>query len=327
MCNPVTVAMFIGRLLKSLLPLSANCLATLVPEEEAGGCEVVAATDVSPERAGGCKRVPFSRPREGRQEGHDLLILPAEVLAGLFELLAAQLQSLLPLASVSSQTADVWFACLTDHAWQGLYAKRWPAFYDHFADMVAGHRYWRSLYLRTLAGRVECPLEVYNRELKRGYTLSAMPAQVHYDALQDAYIVRYQSAADPERVPSSEARRLRWPVAAGAPGREAQVCPIDHLVPGEAVEFQWKMQAKSSFAWWYAEVETFERTSASTATASLLFVQFHEASRWYRVRVYLGLEVEQPKPLGGTVGGLRRLSQAEKQHWLQFLPSTPFNPR
>lgn len=103
----------------------------------------------------------------------------------------------------------------THGLWGSMYAQRWPAFFD--AKRFQGEEDWRSAFLGTLAGDQECVLEVFDREKKSGYAMSAMPARVQYMHSKCAYRVQYISASvvRPEMIPLDEEHRLRFcPVSA-----------------------------------------------------------------------------------------------------------------
>jgi len=113
--------------------------------------------------------------------------------------------------------------------WESLYSCRWPAFYDCLRFHGAGN--WYSLYRDTLLGRTECTLEVFDRERKPGFAMSAMVAHVLFEKAGDDsegyFIARYLSASEVplEVIPASEEFRLRF---CPAPARKQlnPSCPI-----------------------------------------------------------------------------------------------------
>lgn len=223
-----------------------------------------------------------------------------------------------------------------------LYAKRWPAF--HQAMHYIGKNDWPALYREMLGGRTKCILEVVHREKKPGFSMSAMPAWVHYRAREDAYEAHYISASAvlPELIPVSEDSRLRF----AATAVREQLLPQRHtglrvggfdevdatypfrvfqgmqgLVPGTGVEIQWKMQEASPFGWWYGELEDLRLfPDGTTATATVTFRQFPANSRWYRMKLRFGDSAIRDCMFGGYTGGIRPTTQAEKNTWLGFLP-------
>merc|ERR1719198_1403918 len=93
--------------------------------------------------------------------------------------------------------------------WGRMYRARWPAFHEAMqAD--AEEQDWRTLYKETLDGNCRCLLEVFDREKKPGFLISAMPALVSWDG--SGYIAQYLSASEvrPESIPPHEEHRLRF---------------------------------------------------------------------------------------------------------------------
>lgn len=111
--------------------------------------------------------------------------------------------------------------------WRQLYARTWPAFYDYVSFLTV-HEDWRGLFQETVAGRLECLLEVFDREKMPGFTMAAMSAWVRYSALSGGFLARYLSASEvqPEIIPRAEGFRLRF--------CPASVC--SRLLPGLAAD-------------------------------------------------------------------------------------------
>lgn len=110
--------------------------------------------------------------------------------------------------SITSQAA---FA--TAATWRGMFERRWPACADSFRHHTAQN--YSMLYKQMSLGRIEFHLEVFDREKKRGFTMAAMPARVHFEAkrgAQGCYIATYISASivPPEAIPVAEENRLRF---------------------------------------------------------------------------------------------------------------------
>jgi hypothetical protein len=95
--------------------------------------------------------------------------------------------------------------------WQDMYALRWKAFYDatRFQEIQED---WCDLYKETLLGKREFMLEVFDRQKKEGFAMSAMPARVHYEQNEGSYVAWYISASEvpPELIPPTEGHRLRF---------------------------------------------------------------------------------------------------------------------
>jgi len=229
--------------------------------------------------------------------------------------------------------------------WSRMYLSRWPAFHDgnchHHSD-----RKWCELYRMTFAGHHALVLEVFNRLKSRGFVMSAMPARFKYVAKSDSFLVTYTSArpVPPELIPVSEGARLRFcppdarhlmpaPTSVLERASAAQLSQdsypfqvlqgYDHLVVGQGVELQWKMQSGSPFGWWFAMLESLKTNpdGGDCATATLTFSQFPSSSQWYRLEVRFGDNKIRNCHFGGFTGGLRCTSSYEQEHWQQFMPN------
>lgn len=231
---------------------------------------------------------------------------------------------------------------IVDSLWQGLYAQKWPAFHDYMLHQAA--KDWRTMYREATAGRSELLLEVFHREKKRGFVMSAMPAFVRYEAMLGGYIAKYISASSvrPELIPHREGYRLRFcPTSARerlrpcSPPAERAVPPypfrvlegVDGLKPGQGVELQWKMQGGSPFGWWYAHLEALHHEQGEDiATATITFPHFAPNSQWYRLDVRFGSSQMRPCAFGGFTGGIRPASTSDRKRWALFLPRKHMGP-
>mmetsp|Transcript_9545 Transcript_9545/g.23016 ORF Transcript_9545/g.23016 Transcript_9545/m.23016 type:complete len:387 (+) Transcript_9545:51-1211(+) len=233
-----------------------------------------------------------------------------------------------------------------DCLWSGLYRLRWPAFHDLLSHFNA--EAWLGLYWQTWRGNSQFPIEVFDREKRLGFCMSAMPALVWYDCTVDGYVVSYISASQvkPEVIPKSEERRLRACPAlarqrlrvhqlqdAKAPLQFPQTSKrngtypfkvldgLDGLEVGQAVELQWKMQLGSPFGWWFGHLEALSfDAGCETACATVIFKHFSTRSRWHRLRVRVGGREVRRCDFGGFTGGLRPVAPAEEAVWQSFLP-------
>jgi len=220
-----------------------------------------------------------------------------------------------------------------------LYAQRWPAV--HEAMRHVGENDWVASYIEMLYGKTRCILEVFHREKKRGFAMSAMPAWVCYSLKENAYQATYLSASvvPPEWIPAKEERRLRYlPTSArsvlqprrsgpGGSGTTEAAYPfrvlrgVQGLVLGGGVEVQWKMQENSPFGWWYGDLEHLQlQPDGTTAIASVTFRHFPRNSRWYRMKLVFGDSTIRPCDFGGYTGGVRPTTRVEQAMWLSFLP-------
>jgi hypothetical protein len=101
---------------------------------------------------------------------------------------------------------------------------------------------------------------------------------------------------------------------------------FETLEVGEHVELQWKMQEMSPFGWWFGQLESIQsEPNAKTAIATITFPHFPEYSSWYRLKVCFGDSRIRPCSFGGFTGGIRAVSQAERAHWMRFVPQSKQN--
>lgn len=226
--------------------------------------------------------------------------------------------------------------------WHGFFAERWPVFEECLSYLGGKSRSeleWYSLYKQMLDGRLECILEVFDREKKLGFAMSAMPAIVHFEAKTNGYVAKYLSASEvqPESIPCSEEHRLRFcppsareylqlqQMQAATPSSDSYPYEVlegvDGLQVGMGVEMQWKMQAGSPFGWWYGILEELQPVpDTSMFSATINFRHFPVTSKWHRLHVRFGTCETQPCSVGGFNGGIRPVSEEESQRWMQFFP-------
>lgn len=223
--------------------------------------------------------------------------------------------------------------------WELAYKSRFPAFYE--AQAFAGEFEWRTCWRRTISGQVEVLVDVFDREKKPGFAMSAMPALCRWDNELCSYVARYLSVSQvPEEViPWMEGNRLRFCPENAREHIQAKdrrtIDPfkilhqplnaqeINHLA-GQAVELQWKMRGGGPFGWWYCEVESAEPGPKSGQyQVRLLFRHFPETSPWYRLTVPVGIDAPTSCATGGFSGGLRKCTEGEKRHWMTFFPEQP----
>jgi len=259
---------------------------------------------------------------------------------------------------LASRTISGQVQLALQHIWRDLYARKWPAFADCLR-FTGGAQDWRSLYQKTLKGRYECTLEVFDREKKIGFAMAAMPARVQYDYTVGAYIARYLSASEvrPETIPYADGHRLRFCPASARAQLQPGIAPKSgagdmrvaysegggkDLVPalppypcrvlegteglrvGQGVELQWKMQMGSPFGWWYGKLEELRKDPGSRlAHATITFGHFPVTSQWYRLEVRFGDSELRPCSFGGYTGGIRATSEAEHRQWMRFFPREP----
>lgn len=96
---------------------------------------------------------------------------------------------------------------------------------------------------------------------------------------------------------------------------------FDNLIIGRHVELQWKMQEMSPFGWWFGRLESLQQEpNSKSAIATITFAHFPEHSSWHRLKVRFGDGKVRPCSFGGFSGGVRAVSDPEKERWMRFLP-------
>lgn len=141
------------------------------------------------------------------------------------------------LCAASSPLAKLQAGSTGATAWREMYAERWPSFFECLS--FQGATDWQRLYRETQAGSVECVLEVFDRQKKVGFAMSAMPAVVGFSARggtspelvkegRGCYVARYLSASSvqPEMIPISEEHRLRFCPASARPQLRPSAPPV-----------------------------------------------------------------------------------------------------
>jgi len=239
--------------------------------------------------------------------------------------------------------------CEQDHYWESLFKMTWPAFHESLS--FQGDQHWRSLHHQMLNGKIVCILEVFDREKSPGFTMSCVPAWVHWETKSDSYVANYVSFdpdVRPESIPRWEGHRLRFcpaavrdrlqPLEACIPSRKPSSCfrsdriverqlgypfeplpGVDKFEIGGGVELQWKKQEGGAFGWWHGLLEKVELDShGRSAVATLVFPHFPANSAFYRLCVRFGDGRMRSCDFGGISGGLRPISEAEEEHWIRF---------
>jgi hypothetical protein len=139
----------------------------------------------------------------------------------------------------------------TNMLWHDMYQFRWKVFFEalQFQKAFEARDDWLNIYRETLAGRLEFMLEVFDRQKKEGFAMSAMPARVHYQHDEGGFVAWYISASEvpPELIFSKEADRLRFcPASVRDPLWRATPkapTPVSEL-PGERIWTAFKERAR-----------------------------------------------------------------------------------
>jgi len=262
------------------------------------------------------------------------------------------------LCGMSARHVAVQMRPVANSMWKGMYAQKWPAFYDCLG--FQGQQDWCRLYRETLRGQLECTLEVLGKESKLGFAMAAVPARVQYEIRLDAYVARYVDArhAPPhEKICAHEEHRLRF-CPESVRGKLLNSCPqqapenssdakvdssphakaprgrdmlyphrvlqgVEGLEVGDGVELQWKMHEGSPFSWWYGQLDALSRTSDGLAQATITLPHLPATSKWYRLDVLFGDSKMRDCAFGGFTGGIRPLSDAEKRQCMALAIAQP----
>jgi hypothetical protein len=137
----------------------------------------------------------------------------------------------------------------TDALWHDIYSYRWKAF-SRLLEFL-GERYtlkeWRLLYKDTLEAKIEFICEVFDRQKKAGFAMSAMPARIHYDKATQSFVAWYMSASQvpPELIPMSQQHRLR----ACPPSTLRHLCYSSNLVSELPLERRWGVKCTDRSRW------------------------------------------------------------------------------
>jgi hypothetical protein len=166
---------------------------------------------------------------------------------------------------------------------------------------------YHSKWLRSLAGRLRRPAR------SGGVRTSEDDLPVRSNDFAQVACPARQNAFESRLNPEVDRNAYPYRVFEG----------FDGLVIGEHVELQWKMQELSPFGWWFGKLESLQRDpNAKTAIGTITFAHFPEDSSWYRLKVRFGDAEVRPCSFGGFSGGIRPVSDAEKTHWMRFLPQS-----
>lgn len=186
---------------------------------------------------------------------------------------------------------------------------------------------WKERYASLVSGK-EFSTQVYNRELDNDaedFVLSAYDSMVslEVDCLRlngepgdgtPTFTARYLPMGRMAAVMETglTVDRLRLPPPGSHHGM-VYCGNLDGLQVGEEVEVQWKGRKSHPFGWWFGCVQ-----AICPDSITLAFKQYPPASVWRTVRAPLhpGKETLVNGDCSfGFVGGVRRLSEEEKEEW------------
>lgn len=149
---------------------------------------------------------------------------------------------------LASRTVARQASFATSTLWHDMYQIRWKVLFEAL-QFASARDDWLNLYKETLLGRLEFMLEVFDRQKKEGFAMSAMPARVHYQHDEGGFVAWYISASEvpPELIPMKEADRLRFcPASAREPlwRKSSEAPPAVSELPGERFWSAFKERAR-----------------------------------------------------------------------------------
>jgi hypothetical protein len=137
----------------------------------------------------------------------------------------------------------------TESLWHDIYAYRFKPFSRLLEFLGTRHtlKDWRTLYKDTFEGKIEFIVEVFDRQKKAGFAMSAMPARIHYDRAAQGFVAWYMSASQvpPELIPEYQQHRIR---ACPTPTLE-QLCYSSNLVTEVPFERRWGARCTDRSRW------------------------------------------------------------------------------
>lgn len=189
--------------------------------------------------------------------------------------------------------------------WQEMYAARWVAFFEALRFQQRGEN-WLELYRDTLLGHCEFIVEVFDRQKKEGFAMSAMPARTHYDSDEDGYIAWYISASEvpPELIPSSDGHRLRFcPASVRDPLWQSESPPAVGELPCERL---WDSFKGRSRGWGCMRRRTSSADSTNLGAYPYLVL---EGTQGLKIggAVELQWKMQEQSPFGWWYGQLEQL--------------------
>jgi len=198
---------------------------------------------------------------------HPGLTLIAECLHPLLEIIGGFLidapEDLLRAFHLTSRCVAQQASFTTDALWHDAYAYRWKPFCRllEFQNEHYVAQDWFTLYRDTLEGRIEFAVEVFDRQKKAGFAMSAMPARIHYERKEESFVAWYMSASQvpPELIPESQQHRLRaCPTSA-----LEHLCRSSNFVSEVPLERRWDAACRDRCRWVGKSPEVPEHAQAS----------------------------------------------------------------
>jgi hypothetical protein len=164
---------------------------------------------------------------------------------------------------------------------------------------------------------------VHERQLKRGFAMSCMPAWISWDKTHKAFRVVYLSGltmTPTEYIGGDSFDRLAK--MRGDPYAAFPSNAPEEFEQGDACAVQWKMLRNGPFGWWYGTIHNVFKQNG-TWHADVRFTHIVSDSRWHALIIPIGNVAPNEAQSGGFTGGIIKVPPAEVEVWNKFWPSRP----
>lgn len=211
--------------------------------------------------------------------------------------------------------------CNLDVAWKICLKRRWPGIHDALVANLENLD-WRQVWRQILSGG-EILMGVHERQLKRGFAMSCMPAWVSWDKHHKVFRAVYLSGltmTPTEFIGSNSFHRLtkiRGDPYAAHPSDKPSA-----FTSGAPCAVQWKMLRNGPFGWWFGNINSVFQQNGQWF-GDVRFTHIVEDSRWHQLILPLGVTKPVEAQSGGYTGGVILVTPEELELWNSFLPQRP----
>jgi hypothetical protein len=211
--------------------------------------------------------------------------------------------------------------CNLDVAWKICLRRRWPGIHDALEANLENLD-WRQVWRQILSGG-EILMGVHERQLKRGFAMSCMPAWVSWDKHHKVFRAVYLSGltmTPTEFIGQQSFHRLTK--IRGDPYAAHPSSPVEDFTPGVPCAVQWKMLRNGPFGWWYGSMHGVFLQNGQW-WGDVRFTHIVEDSRWHQLLLPIGVSKATEAASGGYTGGVICVPKEEDELWTSFLPQRP----
>ena len=194
-----------------------------------------------------------------------------------------------------------------DQAWKICLQCRWPGIHDALVTNLENLD-WRQAWRQILSGG-EILMGVHERQLKRGFAMSCMPAWISWDKTHKAFRVVYLSGLT--MTPTEYIGWDSFDRLAKMRGDPYAAFPSDlpeNFQPGDACAVQWKMLRNGPFGWWYGTIHNVFRMNGQWH-ADVRFTHIVNDSRWHALIIPIGNISPNEAQSGGFTGGIIKVEK------------------